>query len=464
MKLDNIKEIFEKVENYKNLILPIFYQQLMEPITFEEIHDFNNYLINFYGKEMKNLISQLENISEIPNEIICKYWIRAYTLEGDFYKTVKTKLQQKKGKFLLPYIKMLYEGIKNKTFKSIFSQDLYRGTIISNSELEKIRTYLDSNNINLINEQKIPKVIVYIKPFQSYTMKKNIAIKFMNKAKKREKHSNVLFIINKKEYDLKEELFSNAYIADYSKYKSEDEVLFFPYSCFGIEKINQVDNHLEISLEYLGKYKSYLEKIKPIELLLNDIPISQFGKDITELGLIKYNFQKYWKVIKTVEVTEGDCSSLLCLNNQYILMAIQNILRIYDIKKEKIIQNIMTHRNIINDLLKIEENKIISSSKDRSIQFIELTNNYANFNLIKSIKIHIDEVNQTIKLEDFNNTYASCSNDKTIIIFKLENEVCSIFRNLKGHESEIISIFESPNKEIISMSKLGYLKFWNYQN
>ena len=273
-----------------------------------------------------------------------------------------------------------------------------------------------------------------------------------------------MFIINKKEYDLKEELFSNAYIADYSKYKSEDEVLFFPYSCFGIEKINQVDNHLEISLEYLGKYKSYLEKIKPIELLLNDIPISQFGKDITELGLIKYNFQKYWKVIKTVEVTEGDCSSLLCLNNQYILMAIQNILRIYDIKKEKIIQNIMTHRNIINDLLKIEENKIISSSKDRSIQFIELTNNYANFNLIKSIKIHIDEVNQTIKLEDFNNTYASCSNDKTIIIFKLENEVCSIFRNLKGHESEIISIFESPNKEIISMSKLGYLKFWNYQN
>ena len=178
MKLDNIKEIFEKVENYKNLILPIFYQQLMEPITFEEIHDFNNYLINFYGKEMKNLISQLENISEIPNEIICKYWIRAYTLEGDFYKTVKTKLQQKKGKFLLPYIKMLYEGIKNKTFKSIFSQDLYRGTIISNSELEKIRTYLDSNNINLINEQKIPKVIVYIKPFQSYTMKKNIAINF----------------------------------------------------------------------------------------------------------------------------------------------------------------------------------------------------------------------------------------------------------------------------------------------
>ena len=84
--------IFEKIENYEQLIFPIYYKELMEPITSEEIHDFNNYLIKNFEEEenlMKNLISQLEEIPEMPNEIICKYWIRAYTLETDFYDIVK---------------------------------------------------------------------------------------------------------------------------------------------------------------------------------------------------------------------------------------------------------------------------------------------------------------------------------------------------------------------------------------
>jgi len=35
---------------------------------------------------------------------------------------------------------------------------------------------------------------------------------------------------------------------------------------------------------------------------------------------------------------------------------------------------------------------------------------------------------------------------------------------LEGHESEIISIFELPNNEIISFSKLGFIKFWDYRS
>ena len=92
----------------------IYYQQLLKPITKEEIHNFNQYLINMYS--MEELIGQLENIPEMPNEVICKYWVKAYTLETNFYRVLRHKLQTKKGKFFCPYIKMMYEGIKNNTF------------------------------------------------------------------------------------------------------------------------------------------------------------------------------------------------------------------------------------------------------------------------------------------------------------------------------------------------------------
>ena len=106
------EEIFEKIERDEQILPHIYYQQLLKPITKEEIHNFNQYLIIMH--KMEELIGQLENIPEIPIEVICKYWVRAYTMETDFYRVLRHKLQTKKGKFFCPYIKMMYEGIKNK--------------------------------------------------------------------------------------------------------------------------------------------------------------------------------------------------------------------------------------------------------------------------------------------------------------------------------------------------------------
>ena len=134
------KEVFEKIEKSEELIFPTYYIELIEPITKEEISDFNQYLLNNYTKkEMTELISQLGTNQNMPYEIIYKYWIRAYTLQTDFYDTVKKKLQQKNGKLLVPYIKMMYEGIKNGTFKSVSDKELYRGAKISNKEIEKLK-------------------------------------------------------------------------------------------------------------------------------------------------------------------------------------------------------------------------------------------------------------------------------------------------------------------------------------
>ena len=55
-------------------------------------------------------------MKEIPNEIISKYWARAYTLESPFYKEMNEDLRSSKINKYLSYIQMMYEGIKIKSF------------------------------------------------------------------------------------------------------------------------------------------------------------------------------------------------------------------------------------------------------------------------------------------------------------------------------------------------------------
>ena len=85
---------FDKIENFEELILPIYFHKIMDPISLEEIHNFNYYLTSF--KEAKKIISQLENIADMPIEIVCKYWAYIYTLEkGKFFSVLNNGLRKK---------------------------------------------------------------------------------------------------------------------------------------------------------------------------------------------------------------------------------------------------------------------------------------------------------------------------------------------------------------------------------
>ena len=77
MLFDEKVENFEKIEYVEELILPMYFHKITEPITLEEIHNFNYYLLNSFGeegKEIKIIISQFNNLAEMPIEIMCKYW------------------------------------------------------------------------------------------------------------------------------------------------------------------------------------------------------------------------------------------------------------------------------------------------------------------------------------------------------------------------------------------------------
>ena len=467
------EEIFEKIQRTEQILPHIYYPQLLKPITKEEIHIFNQYLINSSNKkDMKELIGQLEEIPEMPNEIICKYWARAYTLETNFYSDMRHELQTKKGKHFCPYIKMMYEGIKNKVLTPKYDQVLYRGSKISLSELNNLEEYL-----NEPNESIFPKLILYFRGFQSFSLLKNVALNFMNKSSPPNDHIKVLFLIKpfnagqnsfnlinqEIENENIHEFLSNAYIKEFSRFPSEEEVLFFPFSSFEVTKINrEFNDHVEITLEYLGKYRKNIN-INP-QNILPFFQASEFGKDILELELINYKKRYSWNVDKEIYIEEGNVSSVLYLENNLILFSVDNIIKLYNIENNRNILNINIHLNDINDLLKVGNHKFISSSKDNTIKYFELNDNYLNYKIIETINIHTDEVNQTIKLK-MDNYYASCSNDNNICIWFFDhNNKFKLYKVLKGHRSQVTSIFELSDNSIISISRAGFLKFWeNYK-
>ena len=466
-KIDN----FEKINNYEELILPIYFHQSIEPITREEIRNFNYFLLTLYdGKNetIKNLIDQFDNIPDMPIEIICKYWAYIYSLEGkirkqNFYYILNAGLREKYYKLFLPFIKMMYEGLKRKVFLPVKNQELYSGGVISNKELQKIKDNLNNNS----NNNNLPKVIYYIRAFKSFSKKKEVSEGFINKSSK--DSTGLLFIVlaNENNNNIEDEFVSNAYIKEFSAFgDKEDEVLFFPFSSFEVvnieDNVTDTKKYVIISLKYLGRYKRYIEENKSSEIIMRDIPISQFGRDITEIGLINYKFSKYWKVEKEI-ITNGKANSIIVINKNKILFSLGNQLNLYDLQNNQNIHNIFFTKEI-NDLNQINENTIFLSSKDKTIKVIKLTDNLSNINVVKSLEFHSAEVNQTIKLIKKNH-YASCSKDKTIKlwIYNSENNDSEI-KHIISDNYEVLTIYELPTSNIISISKDEFLTFWGDTN
>ena len=49
-------------------------------------------------------------MQDIPIELLSKYYIRAYTIESNFYKNINKELGSNKKESHLSFIKVLYEG------------------------------------------------------------------------------------------------------------------------------------------------------------------------------------------------------------------------------------------------------------------------------------------------------------------------------------------------------------------
>ena len=280
---------FELLDIKSNLIGILYYTRFFNEPNAKICQRFDEYLMYNYGDEMKELIQQIYNIN-CPISLRIKYWLRAYTLETKFYKDMNSDLMKDNIKPYIPYIQLLYSGLKLNDYNYSYTDDLYRGTLIKIKEINKILTYMKNKN-----KSDFPAAVIYSKAFMSFSLDKNIALKFMQEKQPVEnKTVRVLYILKK---DLSNigagninrniKNSTNADLTKISYFEDEKEVLLFPFSVYEISAVNRKDNYFIIELNILSKYKENIKmKFKKKSELIFNINRSSYIEMLQNNGIL----------------------------------------------------------------------------------------------------------------------------------------------------------------------------------
>ena len=190
-KIDDIQLTFEYIDSMEKLTLPIFFKSLIDCVSIDNMDEYTNSLYETYAKDndnLKTLLGSIKSLINIPIEILSKYYAKLYTADSNFYRDINKDLGLNKKEKYLPFIKTLYEGVKLKSLSLASNNILYRGSKISNEEVEKIKSFLNKKFENL------PGAIVFSKSFLSFSKEKGIAEGFLNNENKNKNLSKVLYI------------------------------------------------------------------------------------------------------------------------------------------------------------------------------------------------------------------------------------------------------------------------------
>ena len=246
--------MFERIEKESDLLLPKIYEKIINLSETKNNPEFIKKIYTIYKNDAKyiDLLNQMINIPDIPIEILSKYYIRMYSLEGDFAKKMNNDLLTNCNNNILyqPFIKTLYEGLKIGIFNIVLGLQLFSAQTLSINELLELWKYKDNFKENKLNglERDLPKPIIISKSFITFTKDMKEAEKYLRFGR-----NVILTIINSEK---EQDLYTHADIERLSYFPNEKEVLFFPFSVFGIDDLeyDQVRNIYNLKLIYFGKF------------------------------------------------------------------------------------------------------------------------------------------------------------------------------------------------------------------
>ena len=131
---------FEYIDCKEKIYFPLLYKSLIDTINTDQLDSYTESLYNKYkdNSTINKLLYPIIYILNIPIELLSKYYARLYTVESMFYIDMNKDLRENKKDNYLSYIKVLYEGIKTKSFSLASNNILYRGTRLLIKGIEKI--------------------------------------------------------------------------------------------------------------------------------------------------------------------------------------------------------------------------------------------------------------------------------------------------------------------------------------
>ena len=463
---------FEIVKNNNELILPIFYQDFIEAPSNESIFLFHNLLKENYKNDKKiyPLLEQIDNVFELNT--LCKYWIRIYTEDTDFFKDMNKDLRKRINVLkYMTFIKLFYQGIKQNIFTPAIT-NLYRGSVMSKKEFDNFLNFQHMKS----KDNKL-KMIMYSITFLSFSKSKCAAQQFL--LNESEEKIKILFeVIPDNNIDDEIGKISNIDINQLSSQKGEQEVLFGPFSVFEFISIDNISNKsfysnncYYIKLNYLGKYrKEIISEFEHVQKL-DFIPPTKFSLELLELDFIKINFSLNWSIIRKKNLR---INNIIYYNNIIIGSCEKSILILntnFEIKDRinNALDEVIVRLKMIKDTIFISGKKII-----KIIQLKKDEDKYS-YNFINKIYLDYENIKSFLLLSDYSLLLITSINK--IKLYQKKNgkyEYELKYNSICGENSPIISLIEFPKLNYITkkkkeeinyfatLSTLGELKFWNF--
>ena len=245
----NEKLTYQLISDKEELILPIFYTDHISPSSDEEIKTcIGNMFQNYESVEPLGFIfSQINKVGNIPLSILSKFLVKAYSTHKEFSSEMNKALSNGYYADYLPIIKTLYKSAYYCYLKSEYSKKLYKCFIDEKTNWEKLFTEFNTRR------QKFPEAILYGTSFFSFYNDDDMNKNIRNDFEKNKKDNEILIELILEETQNYRNVANNAIIVEeLSYYEDEKEILFFPFSCFEIKKIENNENKYTITLNYLS--------------------------------------------------------------------------------------------------------------------------------------------------------------------------------------------------------------------
>jgi hypothetical protein len=187
---------------------------------------------------------------------------------------------------------------------------------------------------------------------------------------------------------------------------------------------------------------------------LNKITNSELAEELNDFGLINFNFTSNWMIKEEKEISLNNICFLLENNEDFIGFS-DNIIKIFSINGNKEKQSIVVEDKIIN-IIKLNNNKICSSSINEKINIIKLINDNKEHEIIQNFKLNESYDKQILFLSNLSLYFLKNNNVIDIYIFKNEKYE---FNDFITDKKIIISIKELPDQQIAYVTKDNYIVF-----
>ena len=234
-----------------------------------------------------------------------------------------------------------------------------------------------------------------------------------------------------------------------------------------IDKSNNDLNILKKDINLLNNLQQYINEIikfqTQIIILFSNKIMNEFSKLHNQIETTFTSSKLFFKLPYSIQ-TEDKITCLLLLPNDDIIAALQNSnMIIYD--KDTLIEKlkIKEFRYKIKSLIQIKNKNIIASS-EKEAKIFKIYNNNTKYELLNILKGHNSMINKIIELK--NENLISCSSDCSIIIWKKTNKDNNYNKQitiLNEENGPISSLLEVQDNLISLHNENDYVIIWDYE-